>query len=54
MITEVDLFAVGCPGQNKNSILPTMMQAFIEKARSVQTITLHFFEVRHGQSEGDA
>ena len=53
-INEVDFFNDGCPGQNKNSVLPTMMQAFLVEARCMRKITLHFFEVGHGQSEGDS
>ena len=31
-----------------------MMLYFITMSQSVQTVTLHFFEAGHGQSEGDA
>ena len=53
-ITQVDLFSDGCSGQNKNSIVPAMMLYFVSNSQSVQTVTLHFFEANHGQSEGDA
>lgn len=53
-IEEVEFFADGCPGQNKNSILPSMMLAFIEGAKSIKSIRQYFFEAGHGQSEGDS
>ena len=50
---EVSLFSDGCCGQNKNSIVPTMMLSFVQ-SKSVKSVTLYFFETRHGQSEGDS
>ena len=51
---EINLFCDGCPGQNKNTILPGMMHYFVTHSNSVQTVTLYFFETYHGQSEGDS
>lgn len=51
---EVSLFSDGCCGQNKNSINPTMMLDFVQQSKSIRSITLHFFETGHGQSEGDS
>lgn len=52
-VTEIALFSDGCCGQNKNSILPTMMAHFLDTAKHVSSITLNFFETGHGQNEGD-
>ncbi|XP_074659568.1 uncharacterized protein LOC141912244, partial [Tubulanus polymorphus] len=47
-------FSDGCGGQNKNSIVPTMIHYFIhEVAQSIEQVTLYYFETGHGQSEGD-
>ena len=51
---EVSLFSDGCCGQNKNSINPSMMLNFVQQSKSIRSITLHFFETCHGQSEGDS
>lgn len=51
---EINLFSDGCPGQNKNSILPGMLHHFITHSESVNAVTLNFFETNHGQNEGDA
>ena len=53
-ITEVALFADGCAGQNKNSILPAMLLHVVQNAQSLKKITLYFYETSHGQSEGDS
>ena len=53
-VTEIALFSDGCGGQNKNSILPTMMAHFLDTAKHVSSITLNFFETGHGQNEGDS
>ena len=51
---EAHLYADGCPGQNKNSIMPTMLLHFVGKANNMRDISLRFFETSHGQNEGDA
>lgn len=51
---EVNLFCDGCPGQNKNSILPGMLHCFLRHSSSIHTVTVYFFETNHGQSEGDS
>lgn len=53
-IKEVELYSDGCIGQNKYSVVPSMMMYFLnEEAKSIESITLRFFEKNHGQSEGD-
>ncbi|XP_072043437.1 uncharacterized protein [Amphiura filiformis] len=52
---QVHFFADGCPGQNKNSILPCMFRYFVSHVSvDIKTITIYFFEAHHGQNEGDA
>lgn len=51
---SVDLFSDGCFGQNKNSVLPAMFLFFLKTSKNVKTIVHYFFEVCHGQSEGDS
>ena len=53
-VKQVEFYCDGCTGQNKNSIIPTMLQHFIDKAKSVQSVTVRYFPTNHGQSEGDA
>ena len=53
-IKEVHLFADGCPGQNKNSIMPTMLLYMVNTSTNIKEIFLKFFETAHGQNEGDA
>lgn len=51
---NVTLFSDGCPGQNKNSIVTTMLLHFVCNSRNIDKISLHFFEPYHGQNEGDS
>lgn len=51
---SVDLFSDGCFGQNKNSVLPAMFLYFLKNSKNIRTITHYFFEVCHGQNEGDS
>ena len=53
-IKSVYLFSDGCPGQNKNTIMPTMMLYMINRSSNIEEISLRFFESFHGQSEGDS
>ena len=53
-LKEVRLFADGCAGQNKNTIVFTMLLHFIVNSKHVQQVVLSFFETNHGQSEGDS
>ncbi|XP_033117967.1 uncharacterized protein LOC117117687 [Anneissia japonica] len=53
-VEKMDFFSDGCIGQNKNSVIPAMMMYFIESSKSIQEITLNFFETNHVQSEGDS
>ena len=54
-IREVALFCDGCGGQNKNTILPTMLFRLVhEEAKNIKCITVHYFETSHGQCEGDS
>lgn len=53
-IEEVRLFADGCGGQNKNTIVLTMMLHVVTNAKNINKISISFFETNHGQSEGDS
>ena len=53
-IETVYLFSDGCAGQNKNSIMPTMLLYLINNSLNLKDITLRFFETSHGQNEGDS
>lgn len=50
----VDLFADGCSGQNRNSIMATMLLYTVVNSINIEEISLKFFEPHHGQSEGDS
>lgn len=51
---KVNLFADGCPGQNKNTIVASMLIFFIRTSKNVKEVSLRFFETNHGQNEGDS
>ena len=51
---HVHLFSDGCSGQNKNSVVPSMMLHFVNCSNSIENIILRFFEPHHGQNEGDS
>lgn len=52
---EVMLFADGCPGQNKNSIIATVLLHYVNRLEvSVEKMSLLYFEAYHGQNEGDS
>ena len=51
---KVHLFCDGCPGQNKNTIVCSMIMDTISKAVNLKEITILYFETGHGQCEGDA
>lgn len=53
-IKSVALFADGCSGQNKNSIIVTMLLYAVAMTSNIQDISLYFFESFHGQNEGDS
>ena len=53
-IEEVSLFSDGCAGQNKNTIVLSMLLWFVQHTEHVKQITLHFYETGHGQYEGDS
>ena len=53
-ITKVRLYSDGCIGQNKNSILPSMLFYFLKNSQKINTITLNYFIPGHGESEGDS
>lgn len=53
-IKEVHLYADGCPGQNKNSIMPTMLLYIVNTSTNIQKISIKYFETAHGQNEGDS
>ena len=47
-VNQVSFFADGCQGQNKNSIIATMMMDFVKNSQHIQNVTLYFFEINHG------
>lgn len=51
---KVNLFADGCPGQNKNTIVASMLMFFIQTSKNVKEVSLRFFETNHGQNDGDS
>lgn len=51
---KVNLFSDGCPGQNKNTIVASMLLFFIRNSKSVTEVSLRYFETNHGQNEGDS
>ncbi len=53
-IETAHLFSDGCAGQNKNSIMPTMLLYLINKSVNLKDISLRYFETSHGQNEGDS
>lgn len=53
-VKKANLFADGCSGQNKNSIMPAMMLHTVTNSNNLQEISLRFFESFHGQNEGDS
>ena len=53
-VKTVDLFSDGCGGQNLNSVVPDMASAFVADSQNVESITFHYFETNHGQSECDS
>ena len=53
-VTKVSMFADGCVGQNKNSIIASMMIDFVKKSKHIRSINMYYFETNHGQNEGDA
>ncbi|KAG4079311.1 hypothetical protein HA402_008003 [Bradysia odoriphaga] len=52
--TKVNLFADGCPGQNKNTIIAAMLLYFIRQSKNVKEVSLRYFVTNHGQNEGDS
>ena len=48
------LFSDGCGGQNKNSIMATMLLYTVLHSKNLNEISLKFFETSHGQNEGDS
>lgn len=53
-VKEAFLFSDGCPGQNKNSGIATMLLHAVTSSKNLSTIYLKFFEPYHGQNEGDS
>lgn len=53
-VKQVFLFSDGCPGQNKNSGIATMLLHAVTSFKNLRTIYLKFFEPCHGQNEGDS
>jgi hypothetical protein len=53
-IKTVTLFSDGTWGQNKNTIVASMLLYAVNRAKNIHDISLRYFEVNHGQSEGDS
>ena len=53
-IKSVHLFCDFCSGQNRNTIIPAMILLFLSESRSVESVTVNYFEPHHGQNEGDS
>lgn len=53
-IKQIYLFADGCSGQNKNSIIASTLLYVINNATNIEDIFLQFSVPCHGQSEGDS
>lgn len=51
---RADLFSDGCGGQNKNSIVASMLLYTVVHSTNLNEISLKYFESYHGQSEGDS
>lgn len=50
----VSLYSDGCFGQNKNTVMASMLLYSVTNLSSLEEISLRFFEPNHGQSEGDS
>lgn len=53
-IKVASLYSDGCSGQNKNSIMATMLLYTVLHSTNLDEISLKFFETSHGQNEGDS
>lgn len=53
-LKHVYLFANGCSGQNRNSIVASALLYTINNATNLEEITLQFSVPNHGQNEGDS
>lgn len=53
-IKKASLYSDGCSGQNKNSIMATMLLYTVLHSTNLEEISLKFFETSHGQNEGDS
>lgn len=53
-VRHIALFADGCYGQNKNTIIASMLIYALAKLPSLEEVSIRYFETNHGQNEGDA
>lgn len=53
-VKRINLFSDGCQGQNKNSVMASMLLLFINNSVNTSEVSLRFFESFHGQNEGDS
>ena len=53
-IQDVKLFANGCSGQNKNTVVVAMLLCTLTIAIHFKTMNLNLFEPYHRQNEGDS
>ena len=51
---RVHLFCDSCSGQNRNTIVPSMVLHFLSHSTHVNEVSIYFFEPHHGQNEGDS
>lgn len=53
-VKKVNLFADGCSGQNRNSVVASTLLYIVHNFREIEEISLRFFAPYHGQNEGDS
>lgn len=53
-VQTVNLFADGCGGQNRNTVVAAALLFIVSKSNHITEISLRFFVTNHGQSEGDS
>ncbi|CAH0547290.1 unnamed protein product [Brassicogethes aeneus] len=53
-VHTIELFCDGCYGQNKNSVVASILLYSLAKYNTIKDISLKFFETNHVQNEGDS
>ena len=54
LLYQAIIFADGCPGKNKNSILPSVLYFVSHDSVNIKKVLLLYFEIHHGQNKGDS